>query len=78
VDLFKRSSLGQFKTRISSGSLVQLANTKHESVAMAQSSRNCQALMNQQESIEAARRNLNTTRRFWRISLYKVMTIKEQ
>lgn len=73
---FRSSSLGQFESSltryqysspkhqiwISRGSPVQAANTKHESVAVAQSRRNLKALLNLNESVEAERSSWNTVR----------------
>ena len=52
----------EHQTRISSGSPFWLANTKHESIAVAQSRRSCEALPNWHGSIEAARISCNTMR----------------
>jgi hypothetical protein len=49
----------------------QVANTEHESVAAAQSHRNCKALPNRDQSVDTARTPGGIP---WCISLYKVKT----
>jgi hypothetical protein len=71
VDLFRSSSLGMIPIyqdikspvqNISSGNLVQSANTKNESVVLPQSRRNSEGLPSWHESAEAARSSQNTIR----------------